>query len=98
MTPQVLAINGCMGATDELFDSLETARVATGLRTLSAKHARGLRACWLGLEPGTPEDAASQAALLASHEAPDAAGSCSWQPRPTCLTGAPHPARAGLCV
>ena len=86
---QDLAVNGCVGATDQLFASLEEAGQPIALHTLSAKHTRGLHACWLGLAPEAAEDEAWQAALLASGpaETVHVEAGCNWRTVQTPLAG-----------
>ena len=72
---QDLAISGCAGATDELFASVNQSGRAVQLHTLSAKHLKGLQACWLGLQP-----------LDASQALPDSARA-SWHPAASAFSG-----------
>ena len=52
---QVLAINGCGGATSEIWDAVNGLGVPElPLQTLSAVGCKRLRSCWLGLQPARP--------------------------------------------
>jgi len=66
VAPQVLAINGCSGATAELWRRLSQRAPAPAperhaLHALSAVGCKNLRACWLGMLPATARDWAAQA-------------------------------------
>ena len=73
---QSLAISGCVGATDELFTCVNKSQRAVLLHNLSAKHIKGLQACWLGLRPTNP----------AHLGVPDSPLAC-WQPAESAFAG-----------
>lgn len=73
---QELAISGCAGATDELFEHVNGSQQPVQLHTLSAKHIKGLQACWLGLQPRGEAEAL-----------PDSCPA-SWQPAVSAFSGA----------
>lgn len=62
---QVLAINGCPGATAELWQRVATLSHALphgkhALQILSAVGCKKMRACWLGMQPSAAPDWAAQ--------------------------------------
>lgn len=89
---QVLAINGCAGATSEIWDAVHGAGVPElPLQTLSAVGCKRLRSCWLGLQPARPADREAQQALLSvGMYSPPVPVSTSWQEVPVALTSEPH--------
>ena len=88
---QVLAINGCPGATSEVWDAVHSVDVPElPLQTLSAVGCKRLRSCWLGLQPAQlPDRAAQQALLSVGMYSPPVPVSTSWREVPVALTGEP---------
>ena len=90
---QVLAINGCGGATSEIWDAVNGLGVPElPLQTLSAVGCKRLRSCWLGLQPARPADRETQQALLSvGMYSPPVPVSTGWQEVPVALTSKAFP-------
>ena len=91
---QVLAINGCAGATSEIWDAVHGLDMPElPLLTLSAVGCKRLRSCWLGLQPARPADRDAQEALLSiGMYSPPVPVSTAWQEVPVALTSELPPA------
>ncbi len=89
---QVLAINGCGGATSEIWDAVHGSGVPElPLQTLSAVGCKRMRSCWLGLQPARPADRETQQALLSvGMYSPPVPVSTGWQQVPVALTSEPR--------
>lgn len=88
---QVLAINGCTGATQELWDGLHAPGApALSLQSLSAVGCKKLRSCWLGLQPASAADMDTQQRLLSANMySPPASSDTAWTQVPVSVSGEP---------
>lgn len=88
---QVLAINGCAGATQEIWEGLHAPGAPVlSLQALSAVGCKKLRSCWLGLQPASPADAATQQRLLtANMYSPPSSFDTAWTQVPVSVSGVP---------
>ncbi|CAL8472159.1 g11701 [Coccomyxa elongata] len=88
-TLQVLAINGCVGATQEIWEGLHAPGAPVlSLQALSAVGCKKLRSCWLGLQPASPADAATQQRLLAANMySPPSSFDTAWTQVPVSVSG-----------
>lgn len=86
---QVLAINGCAGATQDIWGGLHAAGAATlALQSLSAVGCKKLRSCWLGLQPASPADADTQQRLLSANMySPPSSSDTAWTQVPVSVSG-----------
>lgn len=86
---QALAINGCTGATAEMWESLHSAGAPRlALRSLSAVGCKRLRSCWLGLQPASHADVAMQQRMLSAGKyAPPEPMDTAWTEVPVSLSG-----------
>jgi hypothetical protein len=89
---QVLAINGCQGATADVWERLHnTGAPRLALRSLSAVGCKSLRSCWLGLRPASAADLAAQQRMLAAGTfAPPVHVDTAWAEVPVSLSSE-HP-------
>ena len=87
---QMLAINGCPGATRELWEGAHAVGApALALRSLSAVGCKKLRACWLGMVPAAQGDLDRQEHLLqVGMYSPPASCDTAWREVPVSLSGA----------
>ena len=87
---QTLAINGCPGATRELWEGVHAPGAPPlALRSLSAVGCKKLRACWLGMAPATQGDLDRQEHLLqVGMYSPPASCDTAWREVPVSLSGA----------
>ena len=87
---QTLAINGCPGATRELWEGVHARGApALALRSLSAVGCKKLRACWLGMAPAAQGDLDRQEHLLqVGMYSPPASCDTAWREVPVSLSGA----------